>query len=198
MKKLFAAISICVMSFCAFLGGTKTRSYQPMLAEQESSQVISSSEQSSSENEQQESEEKPGNVAQDVIEVVKTIFNQKIVIFGVSFSLGTLLVWVLGKIIVGFLSNKSSKQDKKIDELLKKLGLKEEEIKQLKADSEKLDGIIKEIIDNTKNIKVKEKLIAMYEPKVEQVEQVVEENKEQVVNLVKTNQETIKELLEKK
>ena len=93
MKKLFAIIGISVMSFCAFLGGTKQKTYA-LYAEPETSQT---SEQTiSSETSQEpididkETEQVISNTAKDVIEVIKTIFNQPIVIGGVSTTLGVL------------------------------------------------------------------------------------------------------------
>ena len=200
MKKLFAIIGISVMSFCAFLGGTKQKTYA-LYAEPETSQT---SEQTiSSETSQEpididkETEQVISNTAKDVIEVIKTIFNQPIVIGGVSTTLGMLVVFIFGKLFGNYLSKRNNKYDKKIAELLKKIGISEQAIETLKGELEKLEPIIKEIIANTKNIKVKEKLLEMYEPKKELVEQQVIETKEIIENLEKNNQEAIKELLEK-
>ena len=200
MKKLFAIIGISVMSFCAFLGGTKQKTYA-LYAEPETSQT---SEQTiSSETSQEpididkETEQVISNTAKDVIEVIKTIFNQPIVIGGVSTTLGMLVVFIFGKLFGNYLSKRNNKYDKKIAELLKKIGISEQAIETLKGELEKLEPIIKEIIANTKNIKVKEKLLEMYEPKKELVEQQVIETKEIIEKLEKNNQDTIKELLEK-
>ena len=200
MKKLFAIIGISVMSFCAFLGGTKQKTYA-LYAEPETSQT---SEQTiSSETSQEpididkETEQVISNTAKDVIEVIKTIFNQPIVIGGVSTTLGVLVVFIFGKLFGNYLSKRNNKYDKKIAELLKQIGISEQAIETLKGELDKLEPIIKEIIANTKNIKVKEKLLEMYEPKKELVEQQVIETKEIIEKLEKNNQDTIKELLEK-
>ena len=203
MKKLFAVLSISAMSFCAFLGGAKTRSYQPMLAEQESSQTMSSSEQSSSETSQEhidvdkETKEIISNTAKDVIEVIKIIFNQPIVIGGVSTTLGVLVLFVIGKIFGNYLSKRNTKYDKKIKELFEQIGIDSEAIKMLLEQANIDRKVILEMIENTKNIKVKEKLLEMYNSKKEPVEQVIELDKEQLETIVKTNQDAIKELLEK-
>lgn len=200
MKKLFAIIGISVMSFCAFLGGTKQKTYA-LYAEQETSQT--SEQPSSSETSQEpididkETEQVISNTAKDVIEVIKTIFNQPIVIGGVSTTLGVLVVFIFGKLFGNYLSKRNNKYDKKIAELLKQIGISEQAIETLKGELDKLEPIIKEIIANTKNIKVKEKLLEMYEPKKELVEQQVIETKEIIENLGKNNQDAIKELLEK-
>ena len=200
MKKLFAIIGISVMSFCAFLGCTKQKTYA-LYAEPETSQT---SEQTiSSETSQEpididkETEQVISNTAKDVIEVIKTIFNQPIVIGGVSTTLGVLVVFIFGKLFGNYLSKRNNKYDKKIAELLKQIGISEQAIETLKGELDKLEPIIKEIIANTKNIKVKEKLLEMYEPKKELVEQQVIETKEIIEKLEKNNQDTIKELLEK-
>ena len=200
MKKLFAIIGISVMSFCAFLGGTKQKTYA-LYAEPETSQT---SEQTiSSETNQEpididkETEQVISNTAKDVIEVIKTIFNQPIVIGGVSTTLGVLVVFIFGKLFGNYLSKRNNKYDKKIAELLKQIGISEQAIETLKGELDKLEPIIKEIIANTKNIKVKEKLIQMYSEEKAIVEKVAEEEKEIIVTVEKNNQDAIKELLEK-
>lgn len=200
MKKLFAIIGISVMSFCAFLGGIKQKTYA-LYAEPETSQT--SEQTSSSETSQEpididkETEQVISNTAKDVIEVIKTIFNQPIVIGGVSTTLGVLVVFIFGKLFGNYLSKRNNKYDKKIAELLKKIGISEQAIETLKGELDKLEPIIKEIIANTKNIKVKEKLIQMYSEEKAIVEKVAEEEKELIVTVEKNNQDAIKELLEK-
>ena len=200
MKKLFAIIGISVMSFCAFLGVTKQREYA-LYAEPETSQT--SEPLSSSETSQEpididkETEKVISDTANDVIQVIKTIFNQPIVIGGVSTTLGVLVLFVLGKLFGNYLSKRNNKYDKKIAELLKQIGISEQAIEQLKGEIEKLLPIIQEMIDNTKNIKVKEKLIQMYNEKKAIVEKAADEEKELIETVEKTNQDTIKELLGK-
>jgi len=208
MKKLFAVIGISVMSFCAFLCGTKKDNYAPMFAEPESSQVVSSSEPQASSNEHDSEEpidvdketNDISNTAKDVIAVIKNILTQKIVIAGVSISLGTLLLWVVGKVIIKIFDKRADKYQKKLDETLKKLGQSEEQIAQLKQELEMLDKLVETLANNTKNIQVKEKLLAIYnenKDKCEDIKELVEENKEQFQRIETTNQGKIKEILDK-
>ena len=118
--------------------------------------------------------------ARDFIECVRAIFNQPIVIGGVSFTLGTLLFFVIGKVFGNYLSKRSNKWDKqiaklsnKLEELLAQVGINAEIIEYLK-------GIIKEIIENTKNIQVREDLEKKYK---------------QLENIGKTESEKAKEIV---
>ena len=198
MKKFFAITFISVLTFCGLLGGTRQPSF--VYAENETSQVDPNS---SSENElesidiDKETEEIISTQAKDVIEVIKTIFNQPIVIGGVSVSLGTLVLFIFGRLISNLLDKRNSKYDKKIKELLEKIGVNEKAIGLLTDELDKLLKVIQEMIENTKNIKVKEKLIELYNEKKEIVEQAIENDKEQANKITKTNQETIRELLGK-
>ena len=208
MKKLFAVIGISVMSFCAFLGGTKKDSFATMYAETESSQVESSSEPQASSSEQESQEpididketKDISDTAKDVIAVIKNILTQKIVIAGVSISLGALLLWVAGKVIVRIFDKRADKYQKKLDETLKKLGQSEEQIAKLKQELEMLDKLVETLANNTKNIQVKEKLLAIYnenKDKCENIKELVVENKEQLENVALSNENKIKEILEK-
>lgn len=118
--------------------------------------------------------------ARDFIECVRAILNQPIVIGGVSFTLGTLLLFVIGKVFGNYLSKRANKWDiqldkitNKLEELLAQVGINAEIIEYLK-------GIVKEIIDNTKNIQVKEKL----ELKYKQLENIGNEETEKAKEIV--------------
>ena len=195
MKKLFALITTFVLASCIFIGGTRQPSF--VYAENETSQV----EQSSSSSEElepidvdKETEEIISNEARDVIEVIKTVMSQPIVIGGVSVSLGTLVLFIFGKVITNLLDKRNCKYDKKIKELLNQIGVSEQAIDTLKGGIDKLLKVIQEIIENTKNLKVKEKLLEIYNEKKE----IVENKAQETIDLsLKTTQETIEEILNK-
>ncbi len=207
MKKLFAILGISVMSFCAFLGGTRNRQVYVGYAENESSQVESSSEpqESSNENESvepininEETQQVVSDTANDIIQVIKTIFNQPIIIGGVSVTLGALILFVFGKVFTTLLAKRNSKYDKKIQELLEQIGIDKETIAYLKGELDKLEPIIKEMIESTKNIQIKTKLLEMYNENKEIIENQAQEYIEKVEkNTNDTTQETIEKLLGK-
>ena len=195
MKKLFAIAFISVFTFCGLLYAQKEPTF--IYAENKTSQVEPSS---SSEEElepidvDKETEEIISNEARDVIEVIKTVMSQPIVIGGVSVSLGTLVLFIFGKVITNLLDKRNSKYDKKIKELLAQIGVSEQAIDTLKGEIDKLLKVIQEMIENTKNLKVKEKLLELYNEKKE----IVENGSQQVINdSLKTTQETIEEILNK-
>ena len=118
--------------------------------------------------------------ARDFIECVHAIFNQPIVVGGVSTTLGVLTLFVLGKIFVNYLVKRKNKTDKQLEklfdraeEILTKVGINSKIINIVK-------DLIKEIIDNTKNIQVKEKLELKYK---------------QLENIGKTKSEKAKEIV---
>jgi len=211
MKKLFVALSILVATIFGTCSALSSGTI--VFAENETSEVV----ESSSEPSESETELEPINVdeevskisqgAKDVIEVIKTVLSQPIVIGGVSVSLGTILLFVLGKVFGNLLSKRNSKYDKKIAEyenritnLLKQVGVSEQAIKDLKDNYEKLLPVIEEMIQNTKNIQVKAKLNALYEETKQKTKETTQEVVEQVEEqnyIPKSTQDTIKELLEK-
>ena len=100
--------------------------------------------------------------AKDFIECAKAILNQPIVIGGVSVSIGAIILWVVGKIFGNYLVKKNSKTDKKFEniekrvgELLAKIGIQQDVINALKE-------LINILIENTKNIQVRELLEKKY------------------------------------
>ncbi len=119
--------------------------------------------------------------ARDFIECVKAILNQPIVIGGISITLGGLLFFILGKVFGNYLAKRTNKTDKalnkianKLEELLKRVGINETIIEYFKQ-------ILKEIIDSTKNIQVKEKLELKYK-QLENIGNTEKEKAKEIVN----------------
>ena len=207
MKKLFAILTISALSFCAIFGMNRQSSF--VYAENETSQVDTSSQpqSSSSESESSSEELEPIDIdkeisgisqtAKDVVEVVKTILNQPIVIGGTTFTLGMLFCWLFGKVLLSIMSKRNTKYDKKIEEVLKKIGVNQEMIDWLKENADTLNEVIKEMINSEKNIKVKEKLLELYNNKDNVKNEVIEQIEEQVEDATNGAQDKIKELLEK-
>lgn len=218
MKKLFATLTIFVASAFGLFGALKSQAPVFVYAENETSeQAPENSEETQSSEEETTSEEtetsetqeqEPINVdeevskisqtAKDVIEVIKTVLNQPIVIGGVSVTIGAILFWVLGKILGSAITKvKLTKaQNEKITELLGIIGIQKDTIDELKGYVGQLEEVMPVIIENTKNLKVKEQLKSLYYKTDETTKEIVEDIKEQN-NVPKTTQDTIKELLEK-
>ena len=206
MKKLFALLTITIFASFCFIGGTKD--FAPMYAENETQQtsehIDSSEPQETSETELEpididnETEIVISSTAKDVIEVIKTVLNQPIVVGGITTTLGAIVVWLLGKLIVNALSKRNSKYDKKIKDLLEKIGINEQALNDLIATKDKLEQIIKVIIDNTKNVKVKEQLLGIWNDSsksvMEKAQEIAEQTSEQIES---STQNTIEELLKK-
>ena len=212
IKALLLGIGIGVLSFGICFGSVKSNA--PMFAYAEGEPV----EQEPTEEEPVEEpteEQEPINVdeevnnlsqtAKDTIEVIKTFFSQPIVIGGVSTTLGTIVLYVIAKLFGHALHKRDDKYDKKIAELLGKIGVNEEALKDLFESYDKLREALEEIIANTKNVKVKAKLEKILEDTKESAEKVVEETITQgkVVNenLVETkieSEDEIKKILEGK
>lgn len=210
MKKLFGIISVFALTFCAVIGGTKEPNY--CYAETETSQNIASSSETTSEQETSEQEQEPlvldnetfdsvSQTAKDVIQVIKTILNQPIVIGGVSVTLGAVIAWLFGKFITKILDNRSNKFDNKIKGVLQKVGFTEEQIAKLFENYELLLQVLQELVENNKNVNVREKCLAMLNGTNQEIEKVendiIETASEIVENDSNTRQEKIKELLEK-
>ena len=133
--------------------------------------------------------------ARDFIECAKAILNQPIVIGGVSVSIGAIILWVVGKIFGNYLVKKSSKTDKKfeniekrVSELLAKIGVQQDIINALKE-------LINILIENTKNIQVRELLEKKY-TELENIKNGDTEKAKEIINevvdsLKKTKDESI-------
>lgn len=216
MRKVFVILGATTLCACAISFGQVH--YHLVKADDSETEIISD-EESIEESEilsEEESEEEVINVdaeishlsqaAKDAIEVIKTFLNQPIVIGGISTTLGAILLWLLFKGFGYVAGKRNGKYDKKINDLLNQLGLDEQTIKELLEFKEDMVKILEEIIDNTKNEKVKANAKKMLEKakngeKVaietkQELEQVIEEIKPQAEEI--SDKETkIKEILEK-
>lgn len=132
-------------------------------------------------------------IAKDTIAVIKEFLSQPLVIGGVSTTLGAVVIWVIAKLFGHYLHKRDTKYDKKIEELLGKIGVSDELIKTLEEEYDKLLEVVDEIIKNTKNVKVKKHLESLLNESKESVETKVEETKEEITNIAeseKTDLET--------
>ena len=125
-------------------------------------------------------------VAKDTIAVIKEFFSQPLVIGGVSTTLGAVVLWVIAKLFGHYLHKRDTKYDKKIEELLGKIGVSDELIKTLEEEYDKLLVVIQDIIANTKNVKVKKHLETLLAESKESVETSTEETKEEIVSVAET------------
>lgn len=210
IKALFLGIGIGVLSFGICFGSVKSNAPMFAYAEGEPAEQEPIGEEPVEEPiEEQEPinvDEEVNNLSQtakDTIEVIKTFFSQPIVIGGISTTLGTIVLYVIAKLFGHALHKRDTKYDKKIAELLSKIGVSDDFISQLQAEYDKLREAIEEIIANTKNVKVKAKLEKILEDTKESAEKFVEETITQgkVVNenLVETkieSEDEIKKILE--
>lgn len=211
MKKLFSLLGI---AFALNLGTLALKpTYQCAKAEEPTSVEISQEQPNSIETtsiEDDDSEyvinvdEEIGKISQtakDTIEIIKTILNQKIVVAGVSISLGTFLGWLLINGISKILRQSKSKVEKKLEETQNKLGATEEQLQKEREEREKLDKAFRMLIENNKNETLKENCLALLNEKKEEV---VEQAKEQISEVIdkgveQVNEQTnkIKDLLRK-
>ena len=129
---------------------------------------------------------KLSQVAKDTIAVIKEFFSQPLVIGGVSTTLGAVVLWVIAKLFGTYLHKRDTKYDKKIEELLGKIGVDGELIKTLEEEYDKLLVVVQEIIENTKNVKVKKHLETLLNESKESVETKVEETKVEITNVAET------------
>ena len=209
-KKLFLLLGISLLSTPLFFCGIKHYSSVRALDEETEIENGGEDEQIDDEKigEEEPSEEQEeiidvdeevktiSSTAKDTIEVIKTFLNQPIVVCGISMTVGSLIVWVFGKVIIGALSKREYKFDEEIKKVLTKLGVDEEYIKEMLEQYANLEEVIKYLIENTKNEKVKTKALEMIKQgkdKVEQVQEVVNESKEEAKDKI----EEIKDILGK-
>ena len=218
MKKVLALFTITL----PLLFGTLCISPKYKVAKAEeptTSQVVESSSNETPTSSYNDSEEVVINVdeevskisqtARDVIEVIKTIMNQKIVIGGVSVSIGALILYVLGNFVVKFCKVRKDKYSALEEKLLKELGYKEQEINELREEKDKLEQVVNLLAQNLKNEVLKAEIDKILngtkEQAAEVVEQVkqeahefVEEVKEQVnVSVPKETKQSLADLLKK-
>lgn len=145
---------------------------------------------------------KVSQTAADVIEVIKTIFNQKIVIGGISVSLGALVIWVLGRVLTNVFKVRKDKYEKALDKLTTQLGITKEQLNEYIEQGKQVEEIIKLLIQNLKNEKVKVQCLELLkeksQPVVEQTKEQVEETLDKGVEQVNEGANKIRELLDRK
>lgn len=207
MKKLFGILGIAFAINFGTLALKPTiqsaKAEEPVSAEQVSQEPTSEEIATSSYNDEpvinvDEEVSKISQTARDVCEVIKTIFNQKIVIGGVSVSIGALVIWVIGKVITNLLKQRKDKYEKALDKLTTQLGITREELNSYIEQGKTIEELIKKLIGNLKNEKLKNECLELLNGKkeqvVEQTEKVVEEIKEETTE----QNERIKALLNRK
>ena len=198
MKKLFVLLGISLCATPLLFGGVKQ--YSMAKADDEQVEVTPTPEEEPTPTTTNEEEvidvdkevQDLSTTAKDTIAVIKTFLNQPIVVCGVSMTIGSLIVWVFGKVLLGYLGKRSTKYDEEISKLLTKLGVEEEQIKTIIEQYKNLEEVISYLIENTKNEKVKAKALEMMKPynerikeenhKVEEVISVGKEVEEEVVD----------------
>lgn len=200
MKKLIIAIGL--IASVGFLGTLQVNHFQCAKAEEtsesveietseeidESTELESVSEEDSEvvvgSSEIKEAEtmyENISNTAKDILNVIKGVLEQPIVIAGVSTSLGVLIVLVISKLIsvinkkklndlISQLDNLVKDQDKKVDF---------DKFKELLLKVYKVEDVLQYLIEHTKNIRVREEAIKLLKsntlPNTLKVEEKVEE-----------------------
>ena len=208
MKKLFVALGL--LTSIGLLGTLSIKHTYVVRAEDTSEEIetsdIETSEDLESYSEEEVSDEEIGSLlttettdtiyenisstAKDVIEVIKEVFNQPIVIAGVSTTLGVLVVLVFTKLFSVLTKKKVNdcleqikELGKKVDESIskKQYDLAISQIKELKE-------VVMVLVESTKNVKVKDKALKLLEeikPVVEEEKVFIEEKKDEVVEFTK-------------
>lgn len=207
MRKSFAILTIATL--CGF-GLFNAKSYNVAKAEnetsswQESDIPNSSDEQSvtSYENESSEvetSEEENGvsffddisQTAKDTIAVVKSVLAQPVVIGGVTMSLGSLVLYLLGKVIDKLTNKKVGKESiEKMQKLYSVIANQQSTIEEQKDAYKQLYSVVELLANNVKNANVKENLLKL----LDECKPVVEENTKELVE--KVSEETKQAVLE--
>lgn len=125
-------------------------------------------------------------VAKDTIAVIKEFLSQPLVIGGVSTTLGAVVIWVIAKLFGHYLHKRDTKYDKKIEELLGQIGVSNDLIKTLEEEYDHLLEVIEQIIENTKNVKVKKHLETLLKESKECVETSANEIKEEITDVAES------------
>ena len=187
MKKLLVALGL--FATVGLVGGASiNKSFAPVYAEDETSEVSTSeetSEESIVETSESSSEEKDDNKsffdelsqgAKDFMIVAKEILNQPIVIGGVSVTLGAIVVFVIGKLFSALGKKKLVDLGNQVEELIIKMGenVSKQDYNALAKQTEELIEVCKVLVDGTKNVKVKEKAQAL----LLEMQPVIDDNKE--------------------
>lgn len=213
MKKLFALLGVAIALNLGTLACKQTiqcaKAEEPISAEVvESEEPTTSKIVSYSDSEVViDVDKEVSNISQtarDVCEVIKTFLNQKVVIGGISFSLGTVLAYVVFKGLEKIFKVRKDKIDKINENLQKKLGATEEDLEHEKQKREKLDQVVKNLVNNLKNENLQIECLNILNGKVEQVKIAAEETKESVielkeqsVNVANDTQNKIKDILKR-
>ena len=196
MKKLFVFLGISLCATPLLFGGVKQ--YSMAKADDEQVEVTPTPEEEPTPTTTSEEEvididkevQDLSTTAKDTIAVIKAFLNQPIVVCGVSMTIGSLIVWVFGKVLIGYLGKRNTKYDEEITKLLSKLGVEEEQIKTIIEQYKNLEEVIAYLIENTKNEKVKAKALEMMKPYDERIK---EENHkvEEVISVGKEVEEEV-------
>lgn len=103
------------------------------------------------------------NTAKDILNVIKGVLEQPIVIAGVSTSLGVLIVLVISKLISVLNRKKLNDLISKLDNLVKDQDKKVDydKFKELLLKFYKCEEVLQYLIEHTKNIKVREEAIKL-------------------------------------
>lgn len=186
MKKLLVALGL--FATIGLVGGAGiNKSFAPVYAEDETSEVSSeetsgeSIVESSESSSEQENDNKNffGELSQgakDFMIVAKEILNQPIVIGGVSVTLGAIVVFVVGKLFSALGKKKLVDLGNQVEDLITKMGdsVSKQDYNALAKQTEELIGVCKVLVDGTKNVKVKEKAQAL----LLEMQPVIDDNKE--------------------
>lgn len=186
MKKLLVALGL--FATIGLVGGASiNKSFAPVYAEDETSEVSSeeTSEESIVESSESSSEQENDNKsffdelsqgAKDFMIVAKEILNQPIVIGGVSVTLGAIVVFVVGKLFSALGKKKLVDLGNQVEELITKMGesVSKQDYNALAKQTEELIEVCKLLVDGTKNVKVKEKAQAL----LLEMQPVIDDNKE--------------------
>lgn len=214
MKKLFALIGI---TLCLGLGTCLTSHYsnvQIAFAEESETTEVLTEEESEEIIEDEVSEEvveEPtfyetlSQTAKDCIGVVKEVLNQPIVVAGVSTTLGAIVLLVISKLIGAITSKKEKEKVVSIVKGLESLlDRKDLSINELKSELGAFIQVIRLLVNNLKNVNVKNECLALLEkldPIKESAKTFVESEKDLVVKdtkeEIRKDTETLLDILNK-
>lgn len=205
MKKIIVALGLFVS--LGLIGGLSlNKAYAPVYAEGETTEEYSEEETSSESEEivvdsysEEETNEDDGffdklsQGAKDFLIVAKDILNEPIVIGGVSVTLGAIVVWVVGKLFSSIGKKKLKLLGNQVEDLIAQMSesVNKKDYNALAKQTEELVNVCKVLAEGSRNIKVKEKALALlkdFEPVVqdnkefaiEETQKVVEDSKVQV------------------
>lgn len=183
-KRMLIPLSLALVSFGCF--GLSVANEQKVVCYAEEEPIGSGAV-----DEETDTFDKLSQWAIDSCEVIKTVFNQPIVVGGVSTTLGLLVIAILTKLI-GVAKTKSSKQllneIKDMGERIKGY-VSAKDYNALAKECETLKGVCEKILPTIKNVEIKKEVAEMLneikpivvDESVEFGKQVVEETKAQVV-----------------